>query len=156
MGILPYQNIFLTGGMMLTFIICFIAAAILVIGCYFFYRYKKRKLRKPVQKVEQKERVVEKIQLTAVERLHGSSPINKKETDEEVRERLSKLSRDEFILLNVEEKPFTLEEWYSLKDYIEAEQRSMHELGMLYAYNADGTVNDLRANILYREFVTYK
>ena len=141
---------------MLTYIICGIICVLLVIAVYFIYRYQKRKLRKPINKVEQKEQIIEKIQLTAVERLAGSSPLCNKETDEEVKARLSKLSRDEFLLLNIDEKPFSLEEWDSLKTYEEAEARSMHEIGMLYSYNHDGTVNQQRANILYREFITYK
>ena len=139
---------------MLACVICIVV--LIVIAGYLVYRCQKRKLRKPVNKVEQKEQVVEKIQLTAVERLAGSSPICHKETDEEVKERLSKLSRDEFLLLNIDEKPFTMEEWDSLKTYEEAEARSMREISMLYAYNHDGTVNKHRADILYREFITYK
>ena len=150
------DKFFLTGELMLTYIICGVVAVVLVIAAYFVYSYQKRKLRKPVNKVEQKEQVIEKIQLTAVERLAGSSPLCHKETDEEVRARLLKLSRDEFLLLNVDEKPFSLEEWDSLKTYEEAEARSMHEIGMLYAYNHDGTVNQHRADLLYREFITYK
>lgn len=131
--------------------------AVIVVGVICYFSFKKSKKLKPNYVEEDKgEEIIEKIQLTAVVRLEGSSPINHKETDEEVLARLSAVSKDDFLALNVDEKPWSMKDWDSAESYEQIEARSQHELGMLYAYNHDGSVNETRAAILYREFVTKK
>ena len=140
--------------MNITLIIAIIIILALVIGAvvYFLSKKKKKTATQPVIEVkEEPEYVIEKIQLVAVKRLQGSSKFGF-ETDEEVKARLSSLTRDEFLILNIEDKPWGESQWWEVKTYDEAEERTMYELSMCYAYNYDGTINEERSKVLFREF----
>ena len=123
---------------------------------WYFYFKKKKKSAVSSIKVENKpEYVVEKIQLYAIKRLPGSSP-TKFETEDEIKSRLATLSKEEFIALNVDDRPWTEKEWSSAESFEEIENRNLHEISMFYAYNPDGSLNKGRSEVLCREFKTFK
>lgn len=122
---------------------------------YFYFKKKKKSVSSSVEVEKTPEYIIEKIQLYAIKRLPGSSP-TKFETEAEIKSRLANLSKDEFISLNVDDRPWTEKEWSSAESFEEIENRNLHEISMFYAYNPDGSLNKGRAEVLFREFKTIK
>lgn len=93
------------------------------------------------------------VQLVAVKRLKGSSKLTGLETDSEVKKRLSKLTKEEFISLNIESYPWTKEEWHderlSPKDI---EERNDYEQEMIFAYDGNKQLNETKAKFIRRKF----
>ena len=148
--------------MSLTLIICISIAAIAVcagIGFYFWKKWNKPKLKlETVSKNKDKpELEIVTIQLTAVDKLKGSNKLGF-ETEEELKARLSSLPLEEFKALNIDDKPWTAEDWAknSEDDEDVVTERSMIEIARFYAYNHDGSISEKRAEILKRVFEVKK
>ena len=96
--------------------------------------------------------VPEVIQLTAVKLLKGSSVVGY-ETNEELKKRLSTLTKDEFLALNIDEKPYTLEQWDALAgDEKAIQERNAYEMSIYFAYDYEGNLKS-DADIIKREFL---
>ena len=101
----------------------------------------------PTEKV-----VIEILQLNAVKLLPGSNEYGY-ETNEELKARLDSLSKEEFLALDLNERPYTSKEWDAIYGDDEAiQKRNEYELGIFYAYNFEGVLK-IEAGILRREIV---
>lgn len=93
----------------------------------------------------------ETIQLKAVKLEQGSGLFGY-ETKEELKERLSKLSKEEFKALEIDDYPFNVEQWNSLEGQPEAiKERNAYEMGIYFAYNYKRELKE-DADILKRTF----
>lgn len=93
------------------------------------------------------------VQLVAVKRLMGSDRITGFETNKEVKKRLSKLNINDFKELNIIDYPWTREQWEDKKYTGEdINNRNAYEQSMLFAYNADKTLNKENNSFILREF----
>lgn len=95
------------------------------------------------------------VKLIAVKRLKGSE-FTGYETAAEVKKRLDSIKdKKEFEALNINERPFSKEDWAKLeaeKKLDEIEKRNKHEQSMLYRYLPDGKEIAVHAEFLTREF----
>lgn len=93
----------------------------------------------------------ETIQLKAV-KLEQGSGIFGYETREELKERLSKLSKEEFKALEIDDYPFNIEQWNSLEGQPKAiKERNKYEMGIYFAYDYNRVLKE-DADILKRTF----
>lgn len=98
----------------------------------------------------------EVIRLTAVERLKGSNPFGY-ETNEEVAKRLNAITdKETFKALNVDEKPYTHEQWDELSKKDNADElidnRNKVEVKLCFLYSLDGEINPETEAFLVRKF----
>lgn len=98
----------------------------------------------------------EVIRLMAVERLKGSNPFGY-ETNEEVAKRLNAITdKETFKALNVDEKPFTHEQWDELAKKDNADElidnRNKVEVKLCFLYSLDGEINPETEAFLVRKF----
>lgn len=93
----------------------------------------------------------EVIQLKAVKLKNGSGMLGF-ESKEELRERLNKLSKDEFAALNIDEYPWNQEQWNAVEGKPEEiYARNEYEIGIFFAYNYKHELKE-ESWILRREF----
>lgn len=98
----------------------------------------------------------EVIRLMAVERLQGSNPFGY-ETNEEVAKRLNAITdKETFKALNVDEKPYTHEQWEELSKKDNADElidnRNKVEVKLCFLYSLDGEINPETEAFLVRKF----
>ena len=98
----------------------------------------------------------EVIRLMAVERLQGSNPFGY-ETNEEVAKRLNAITdKETFKALNVDEKPYTHEQWDELSKKDNADElidnRNKVEVKLCFLYSLDGEINPETEAFLVRKF----
>ena len=98
----------------------------------------------------------EVIRLMAVERLKGSNPFGY-ETNEEVAKRLNAITdKETFKALNVDEKPYTHEQWDELSKKDNADElidnRNKVEVKLCFLYSLDGEINPETEAFLVRKF----
>ena len=98
----------------------------------------------------------EVIRLMAVERLQGSNPFGY-ETNEEVAKRLNAITdKETFKALNVDEKPYTHEQWNELSKKDNADElidnRNKVEVKLCFLYSLDGEINPETEAFLVRKF----
>ena len=98
----------------------------------------------------------EVIRLMAVERLQGSNPFGY-ETNEEVAKRLNAITdKETFKALNVDEKPYTHEQWDELSKKDNADElidnRNKLEVKLCFLYSLDGEINPETEAFLVRKF----
>ena len=98
----------------------------------------------------------EVIRLMAVERLKGSNPFGY-ETNEEVAKRLNAITdKETFKALNVDEKPYTHEQWDELSKKDNADElidnRNKLEVKLCFLYSLDGEINPETEAFLVRKF----
>lgn len=98
----------------------------------------------------------EVIRLMAVEKLQGSNPFGY-ETNEEVAKRLNAITdKETFKALNVDEKPFTHEQWDELGKKDNADElidnRNKLEVKLCFLYSLDGEINPETEAFLVRKF----
>ena len=115
----------------------------------------KKKKAKQTNNVEVKENIPEPekeiIQLKAVKLQNGSGMFGV-EYKEELKERLSKFSKEEFLALNIEEYPWNQEQWDALEGKPEEiHARNSYEIGIFFAYNYRKELKE-DGTILRREF----
>ena len=112
-------------------------------------------LRKP-NKTNSNDAIDEVIRLMAVERLKGSNPFGY-ETNEEVAKRLNAITdKETFKALNVDEKPYTHEQWDELSKKDNADElidnRNKLEVKLCFLYSLDGEINPETEAFLVRKF----
>ena len=112
-------------------------------------------LRKP-NKSNSNDAIDEVIRLMAVERLKGSNPFGY-ETNEEVAKRLNAITdKETFKALNVDEKPYTHEQWDELSKKDNADElidnRNKVEVKLCFLYSLDGEINPETEAFLVRKF----
>ena len=112
-------------------------------------------LRKP-NKSNSNDAIDEVIRLMAVERLQGSNPFGY-ETNEEVAKRLNAITdKETFKALNVDEKPYTHEQWDELSKKDNADElidnRNKVEVKLCFLYSLDGEINPETEAFLVRKF----
>lgn len=112
-------------------------------------------LRKP-NKSNNAQDTDEVIRLMAVERLQGSNPFGY-ETNEEVAKRLNAITdKETFKALNVDEKPYTHEQWDELSKKDNADElidnRNKVEVKLCFLYSLDGEINPETEAFLVRKF----
>lgn len=112
-------------------------------------------LRKP-NKSNNAQDTDEVIRLMAVERLQGSNPFGY-ETNEEVAKRLNAITdKETFKALNVDEKPYTHEQWDELSKKDNADElidnRNKLEVKLCFLYSLDGEINPETEAFLVRKF----
>lgn len=112
-------------------------------------------LRKP-NKSNNAQDTDEVIRLIAVERLQGSNPFGY-ETNEEVAKRLNAITdKETFKALNVDEKPYTHEQWDELSKKDNADElidnRNKLEVKLCFLYSLDGEINPETEAFLVRKF----
>lgn len=112
-------------------------------------------LRKP-NKSNNAQDTDEVIRLIAVERLQGSNPFGY-ETNEEVAKRLNAITdKETFKALNVDEKPYTHEQWDELSKKDNADElidnRNKVEVKLCFLYSLDGEINPETEAFLVRKF----
>ena len=98
----------------------------------------------------------EVIRLMAVERLQGSNPFGY-ETNEEVAKRLNAITdKETFKALNVDEKPYTHEQWDELSKKDNADElidnRNKLEVKLCFLYSLNGEINPETEAFLVRKF----
>ena len=118
-------------------------------GYYIYKRYKRRSNTSETIVITTNKNKVG-VQLNAVAKIRGSNA-NGYETEEELLTRLRNLDMESYKALNVDEMPWTIDEWFcsTHDEYVE---RMVHELSMYYSQRADGIVFEKQRNNLYREF----
>lgn len=113
---------------------------------------KKNKSKKQVKEEVQPEvKQPEVIQLKAVKLQSGSGMFGF-ESPEEIRKRLSTLTKEEFLALEIDDYPYNQEQWNALEGKPEEiYARNEYELGIFFAYNYR---KELKSNgdVLRREF----
>ena len=93
----------------------------------------------------------EVIQLQAVKLLAGSGKFGF-ETNEELRERVSKLSKEAFLALEIKDYPYNMEQWNALEGKPEEiYARNEYEMGIYFAYDYNKKLKS-NADIINREF----
>lgn len=138
-----------------------IVVALIAFLCWYFLVKKKKQPSKPIESIPATPLtpatpVEETIQLTAVGLLDGSSLFGY-ETEEELKARLDKLSKEEFKALNVEDYPLDKEGWNKLaQDAGEnagavVEARNKFEMSTFFAYDHEKNLKP-NANIICRTF----
>lgn len=113
-------------------------------------------LRKPNKSNSNNTQADEVIRLMAVERLQGSNPFGY-ETNEEVAKRLNAITdKETFKALNVDEKPYTHEQWDELSKKDNADElidnRNKVEVKLCFLYSLDGEINPETEAFLVRKF----
>lgn len=113
-------------------------------------------LRKPNKSNNSNAQADEVIRLMAVERLKGSNPFGY-ETNEEVAKRLNAITdKETFKALNVDEKPYTHEQWDELSKKDNADElidnRNKVEVKLCFLYSLDGEINPETEAFLVRKF----
>ena len=113
-------------------------------------------LRKPNKSNSNNAQADEVIRLMAVERLKGSNPFGY-ETNEEVAKRLNAITdKETFKALNVDEKPYTHEQWDELSKKDNADElidnRNKVEVKLCFLYSLDGEINPETEAFLVRKF----
>ena len=113
-------------------------------------------LRKPNKSNNSNAQADEVIRLMAVERLKGSNPFGY-ETNEEVAKRLNAITdKETFKALNVDEKPYTHEQWDELSKKDNADElidnRNKIEVKLCFLYSLDGEINPETEAFLVRKF----
>ena len=113
-------------------------------------------LRKPNKSNSNNAQSDEVIRLMAVERLKGSNPFGY-ETNEEVAKRLNAITdKETFKALNVDEKPYTHEQWDELAKKDNADElidnRNKVEVKLCFLYSLDGEINPETEAFLVRKF----
>ena len=98
----------------------------------------------------------EVIRLMAVERLKGSNPFGY-ETNEEVAKRLNAITdKETFKALNVDEKPYTHEQWDELSKKDNADElidnRNKLEVKLCFLYSLNDEINPETEAFLVRKF----
>lgn len=127
-----------------------VVAAIIAITVILVLKNKKKKKNQPVSKPTDKKEPVT-IQLHAVKLLKGTGTFGY-ETEEELKTRLSKLSKKEFEALNIIEFPYNEEQWNTLQDRPEdIEKRNAYEMGIFFAYDYKAKLKP-NADIICRTF----
>lgn len=92
------------------------------------------------------------IQLVAVKRLKGSNLLGY-ETESEVQARLAKLTKDEFIKLNIIDYPWSIDEWYNTGiSESDIAKRNKYETEMLFAYDSNHKLDSTKSKYLVRTF----
>lgn len=140
---------------------CLIAVGIIVGLCVYFLVIKKKKQNKNVaqdttkpteEQPKEEPKQPEIIQLTAVKLLEGKSVFGF-ETQEELEARLSSLTKEEFMALEVVDFPFDTDDWDAIAgDSHKIETRNKYEMGMWFACDADKILIEEKASVIRREF----
>lgn len=132
---------------------CLVVVGLIVFLLVYFLWYKKKQ-RKQVQTTPVTPSAPNKVvvQLTAVKLLKGSNIVGY-ETAEELSARLNKLSKADFLALDVIDFPLSKDDWDLLAgDGEKILKRNTYEMGMWFAYDSDRQIVEDKASIIRREF----
>lgn len=138
---------------------CLVVVGGIIAGCVIFFKKKKSQSGSNNEQPESnnqdngnggEEQKPEIVQLRSVARQTSNNELGL-ETDQEVQNRLSSLSKEEFLSKDTNEYPWS-EEDYSQLDQQAIDERKSYETKILFAYRSDKTLNEDTAPRLRREF----